>query len=252
LQEIEPGFVGVEAVFLAEGFVVYSTWVNDNWRFMKRSFSQNDKGKINLKVDQVEVRPVTRFETLEEKKTMDEKLKARLEALIANEHSPWTPCDLERLAAFPIERIEALEAACKEPEPVKPEPVVAPEPVKPEPEGPTDLENFTKEIGMSADEIKSTVKASQDAAAEKKTALVTSLVAAQKAYSETELKDMSICQLEKVDKLVKDSQAVTDGVPPAPPMDFSLKAGSSSNDGKSDGVPPPTSIFEAFNKGAEK
>jgi hypothetical protein len=188
---------------------------------------------------------------------MDEKLKARLEALIANERSPWTPCDLERLAAFPVERIEALEAACKEPEPVVVPPVVVPEVVPPvvvDPEGPTDLENFTKEIGMSADEIKSTVKAAQDAVAEKKTALVTSLIAAQKAYNEAELKDMSTCQLEKLDKFVKEAQAtaVTDGVPPAPAMDFSLKAGSNSNDNQTDGVPPPKSIFEAFNKGAEK
>lgn len=239
LRMIEPGFEYVEAVFPNESLVVYSIMPGDVWQLMRRSFTVSEEdGSIELKDDIEEVHPVTRFEAVTTaesedggtKMKIEDKLKERLEALIKNEKSPWTPCDLERLAQFPEERIAALEAAVAEPE-VKLE--SKPEESKSEGEGEEEVSALEKELGVSADDIKKTVKAAQVAEKKKKEELITSLKTAQDAYSEEELNGMEIEQLQKVAKLAKAE---------VPEVDFSGKG--VPRQAEDNTVPAPPSVAE--------
>lgn len=241
LQMVEPGFLGVDAVFPSENLVVYSVAPGEQLMIMRRSFSVSEEDQeVKLKDDQEEVRPVTRFEpikaaesTKEDEEPMDEKLKARLEALIANERSPYTPCDLEILAQFPEERIAALEAACEPPPEPEPAPVV---PVE------NPMEDFEKEVGVSVAEAKTIIKAAQKAEADKKADLVSKLKAAQDAYSEEELNGMDITGLEKLTKLI--GTPVPDGTVPDPPkINFGGK-GAPNRTAEDNKVPVAPNLFE--------
>lgn len=243
LRMTEPGYQGVDAVFPGENLVVYSVMPGDSWKTMRRGFSINDKGEVQLKGESgEEVRPVTRFELVEAagnqkgKTNMTEKMKELIKALIEND-SPFEEVDTKYLETLSEEKLTMLVGSYKKPEP-EPKPEPKPEPqakAEPEPkkEEPPKVKTEEEYLAELPEEMKEVFVEHKAAQAKKKTDLVTVLKAAQDVFSEDELRKKSVAELEQLVRVAKVD---------APKPDYSgLGVPRSGEDGK---VPEPPPLAE--------
>jgi hypothetical protein len=106
LRAVEPGYMGVEAIFDKE--VVYWVMPEDRDILYRRSFSMDDD-EVKLMEDRVEVKPVTRFEPAQQKeKDNMSKVCEKIKQLIASEETPWEEKDEEYLSSLPEEKLDAI------------------------------------------------------------------------------------------------------------------------------------------------
>jgi hypothetical protein len=244
LRAIEPGYLGVEAVF--DSTVVYAVMPEDEFKLFERKYSIKDS-EVNLSGDGIEVKPVTRFEPVtaqkqEEKEEMNEDKAKRVKALIDHPKTIWDETDAKFLQELSECKIKTLEDQVKEP---KTEPKVEVKEVEVEkiveklPENMTE-EEWLKVAPQNLQDIITEHRASEE---KKHTDLVASLKEKQEVYSEDELKAMSTVELEKVEKLISKEEPTDasgkdkkfDGkplprkdddnvVPPPPKMEDKIKA----------------------------
>lgn len=247
LRAIEPGYLGIEAVFAQDGSVVYAVAPTDMLQFFQRSFSVAEDGVVALKDNQVEVRPVTRFEPVSTEKkdaqkkenTMDEKKAERIKALIGNPKNHWVTEDQAYLETLTEERLTSLEAELVIEEPEGDKGNKGDGDGEPDPKLEGDLEpnvELTEEqqIANLPAHLQAEINENRAAKAKVKEDLVNVLkVAAQGTYTECELKDMSLEELEKLRKLVKIAR---------PDVDFSLKG--SPRRAEDNTVPAPPSLVD--------
>lgn len=266
LFSTEPAFVGVEDVFSGEEIVVYATFADDTIQWFSRSYSVAEDGEVTFG-ESTEVRPVTRFEPVNAEAaepcgcsdpaapsgdaTGDTAMREeKIAALIANEKTPYGEADTKALEALSDETFEKLVAASEAP---VAEPVVEPkpEPVAPvaEPEKKKDDEDDEPVVAQTVEEFLSTAppeivemwKERQAEKAERHASLVTVLVAAQKHFSEEQLAEKSIAELEDIvalsgaDKPAPDYSGIpfprtldrskpdADGVPAAPSLTSAIR-----------------------------
>ncbi len=239
VKKAEPLYAYIESVYESDGYFIYCTSSMDPQSFeehyYKRPFTLDKAtGEISLGVDRTEVEPVVKFEPLA---AGDGQLKAacsctketpsdkevtmtrpeRIQALIANANCfIKTQNALEALSDAELAALEEKVTAAQSgptstpPTPPTNPPTSAPSaptstpstPSTPAPksEEPQTLEAWTKTAPPEVLEMCERHDR-QDAAT--KSALVDSLKAAQKTYSEAELNEMSIQQLTKVSDLLQ-------------------------------------------------
>jgi len=219
LQKTEPGFLGVEAVFMDSSKVVFAVAPEDRLQFFRRGFSVSD-GNVTLEKGSEEVTMVTRFEPLAQspavqpkqgEEDMDEALKARIQALIDSDKNSFVAADLEYLGTFDEERLSQLEAQATV-EPVKEPPVVVPpavvppavvppvvaDPLAPPAGAKTDEELEAAFLESAPQGIKDMVSRSKAEEKSRRDSLIAILKTAQKSFTETELNMMTTPVLQKM------------------------------------------------------
>lgn len=208
LQAQEPGFLGVDAVFMDSQKVVFAADPEGALQFFRRGFSVGENNVITLGDDKEEVRIEQRFVPVNaqsntnqgEENEMDEAKKARIEALINSKKLGFTADDMEYLGTLSDERLAQLEASVQEPEPTpepEPEPTPEPEP-QAEPGAQTEEEMEAAFMASAPQSIKDMVARAKAEEQKKRDSLVSVLKGAQKAYTEEELRAMGIDDLEKL------------------------------------------------------
>ena len=252
----EPAFLGVVDVFPDVAKVVYATAPEGEVVFARRSYTVADDGAVSLS-DDVEVGDlVQKFEpkaaaaspcgcgghieaTAGKETTMDKK--ARVAAIIASGKTCFTSASAAALEALPEDELKALEAHVKvlseTPAPTpEPEPAVTPAP-EPAADAPVEETPEQKDAAFYSrnPEVKEILEGHRAAQSAKRTSLTTRLLAAQKVYSEAELKAMSVASLEKLaTAIIKEPVDFTGvGAPRA--------AGANDDAGA---VPPPPDMHE--------
>jgi hypothetical protein len=225
LRATEPGFLGIDAVYPESLEVIYALAPGEEMIYRKRTYSLTD-GEVALKDDAIDVRPVMRFEPVttttkaaaaatEKEDGMvpaekTERVKAILTRLAAKTKI-LSAADVDLVAAWPCERVAALDAAVAEleKEEAVPPPVAAP--VDDEDKDAKTPEQTEEEfLAAAPDSIKAIVAEHKAAEAAKRTALISGLKAAQSVYTEDELKAMPTASLEKVSKLAEGAKPKTD------------------------------------------
>lgn len=260
LRASEPGYLGIDEVFSADGNVVFAVMPEDRFVLKRRSFTL-DGGVVTLKDDGEEVvrkstfEPVTAsavaepkaagcgcgghkeetvIETVKETENMDKT--ARIAALVASKKlgSGFSVKFLESLTDEQIEALEKTPAPVETP--VVTEPVAAPvvaaaktvdEYINAAPEGP----------------VRDMLRENLRVATEKKTALISRLRASNRCsaedYPDSELQGMQIQGLEKLAKL-----AGIELVSVTAPVDFSLGGARKVED--SEAIPAAPSLVAAI------
>lgn len=242
LRAVEPAYLGIDAVFPADGAVVYAVSPENEVEMYRRAYSVSE-GTVTLKESRERVHLVATYEPVvasaatdagcdcgsaEGDAEMAEK-KDRIKALIDCPKTPFAAGFEAALEALSDEQLTALEAHYAEPEP---EPKVE-EPKVEEPK-PLTEEQF---LAAAPESIRQLVSRQRAADTTKKDSLLAALKGKQDAYSETELSSMSIESLEKLARVAK----VTE-------VDFSGRA--APRQLESDAVPAPPSLIERL--GAKK
>jgi len=198
LRAIEPGYMGIEAVF--ESTVVYSVMPEDAWTILQRDYTVKSN-EVNLGEKSIEVKPVTRFEpvTAQQKEVMivnEEKMK-RIKALIENPKTVWDEEDAKFLETLSDCKLTAMEKQLEVKEP-NTEPKIEVKEVEKLPENMTE-EEWLKVAPENLCGIISEHRASEQ---KKHEDLVKDLSENQKVYKEEELKAMSTVELENIQKLI--------------------------------------------------
>jgi len=223
LNAVEPGFLGIDAVFPETAQVVYAVAPEEEVMLLRRGYSLKDDGTTDLDGEKEQVKLVTRYETAsavggdsgqptippaEEKVDMEKK--DRVVAIIASGKTCFTEADVDHMMGFDETRLSALEnhvtAAQVKPEPVAPTP-------KPEPKPELTPEQEQAAFLAKHPDIANIVSEHKAAAAAKHTSLVSTLKAAQKVYNEEELLGMSVPQLEKLATLAQTKSDFSGQVP---------------------------------------
>lgn len=243
----EPAYIGIDAVFGAEGLVVYAVAPEQQVALYRRGFALAD-GAVTLAAEKEQVEPTTTYQPVKaaaaagdevkpaaappcgcqkptgaERATEEKDMKKeeRIAALIANPRSPFAEGHRPLLAAASDEQLADFEKAAAEPPKVE-------EPPKKEEEQQAGtvaipVEELTALRAMAAEGI-------ARKAARKNELLSTIKAAKQVAYTEPELAAMEVEQLEKVALLVAASKPKTFAGRVASPVDDDRR------------VPPPPSM----------
>lgn len=271
LRATEPGYLGIEAVFMDTSLVVFAVAPEDVISWFSQEYTIADSGEVTFGARE-EVAPVTRFEPVAasagsgdtacpcDNAEGDTQMDERIKALIANKNTPYTEADFEALKGFPEERLAALEEAAKDEAPPADGSVETPAtpPVTPPVEGEDDGddgeeeedEDKGKETPTEAkaptwdDMLKSAPshlrrRFDEIDAAEKaeKADLVSKLDEAQEAYSKEDLEGKDIPELRQLAKLaLKEVPA---------PIDFGARGVSIPAEGSPKTAPKPPSLTEA-------
>lgn len=265
LRAVEPGYLGIDAVFPDDSAVVYAVAPTDSIQLFRRTYTVATDGVAALNDDAEEVKqnvvyePVSKAATAgcgckkqvaankKEEEVVDNAKKTRVAALLARfDKIPalarvLSTKDADVVETFSDDKLKALESQADEAEkPEEPKPEEKPE-VKPEPKTETELTEEQKEEAYLKDapqSIKDTVREAKAARAARKTALVTELKALAKGgYTETELNAMDVPALEKLQRALA-------AVQPAPKRDFGGAAPprAASEGGDKGEVPPPPDL----------
>lgn len=64
LRETEPGYLGIDDVFPADGLVVYACMPSDKFQLFQRAYAQGGDGLVTFSGERVEVQQVTRYEPI--------------------------------------------------------------------------------------------------------------------------------------------------------------------------------------------
>ncbi len=262
LQSEEPGFLGVEAVFMNADpqNVVFAADPEGPLQFFRRSFSLGENNVVTLgSDDKEEVRHVVRFEPVvaqanDEPKNnqgeskMDETKKARIQKLIDSDKNPFVAADLEHMGTFDEDRLASLEAQAQESDPPADPPadppVEEPAPADPPPveEPQSEAEAEAAFLAAAPKSIQMMVARAKQQEATERAALVSTLKGAQTAYTEAELNEMEVCTLKKLADVAGLNK-------PVPAVDFSgLGTPRVASDADAEEIPAAPSIFEAFKK----
>jgi hypothetical protein len=242
----EPAFLGIDAVFSGESLVVYAVAPEQQVALYRRGYTLDEGGGgVTLAADKEQVEPVTNYQPVtaaeaatqepkqpvaatcgchDKKEIAMSKLAERVTALI--QKGKFAEADRPWLMQVPEERFAALESVPGG-EPKEP---TQPETPKTPPEEPDGGEGDGT-VTLPADEVQALRSMAAAYQAEQKVRvndLVTALKGKQDAYTETELRAMSVSQLERIAKLVK--------LAAPPKKDFSGRVAGTVEE---DGVPPP-------------
>lgn len=205
LRAIEPGYLGIDSVFPADGLVVYAVMPKDSIILLRRSYSITSRG-MKLGESAEEVQAVTTYEPL---KTAEEKPcgcsggpimhrnAERIKALIECPKTPWTSDDQSYLESLSDEKLATYEA--HRTSLIQPAPAPEPEPVVAKASAPQSEEDFLKNAPQS---IRDLVDRHKKAETAKREVLIGTLKSAQSVYSESEMQTMSLEDLEKLSKLI--------------------------------------------------
>lgn len=232
----EAALIGVEAIFPETSEVVYATAPEDGVQWFSRGFTVGEDGAVSFG-EATEVRPVTKFEAATtappcgcedhdachcgtEQGEQDMDKAQRIAALIANTETPYTAADTAALEAMSDGTLTALEAAAVEtPTPAAPAAPAAPPapaetpvvdeeetPIEPvEAEAKTD-EELIQELPAT---LRSMIRRQQAEDGAKKTTLIALLSKGQEVFTEAQLGEKSIEQLEEIAALAKVMSAPT-------------------------------------------
>lgn len=270
-----PGFMGVEGVNSKEGVVLFSSMPRNEWEFFTHAFT-NRGGKVKLSGEPAKVEPVTRFEPVaastsqpvaaasggcgcgENKETSMDR-SARVAAIIANPKSGFTTAHQAVLASMTDEQLTAAEAVVVEvPAVAAPSQSAAPTAapavaaqVPPQTAGTVAgmvaaaAQPETEEQTLARfPRIRDIVNNHESVQAARRGVLVTKLnnKDVQVAFSEQELKDMPLAQLEKFAAAMKvDTPTVATGT-----VDRSLLVPSGSNVENDEEIPPVASMVASL------
>lgn len=226
LQASEPGYMGIEAVKPEKNEVVYSAMPTEAWQMFRRTYDLSQDGVVTLNDDRIEVQPVTTFEPVtaaaaepkaagcgcgghgaatraadDEGATpmATEDIKRRAKALVDNPDTPFTADDAAYLEGLSDERLKAFEAQAAPKTATTTETPAAEQPATAgqSPKAKT-AEEWLADAPPEFKDIYATHRAAQVA---RRTAIVASLKGAQKVYSEAELQNMPLADLEKLAQL---------------------------------------------------
>jgi hypothetical protein len=214
LRAVEAGYLGIESVFVESSTVVYAVAPEDRVEFLMRSFEMTE-GAVTLGKQATEVKPVTRFEPVTAASSTcgcggvkDEKpaggeddmknVKDRVAAIIASGKTSFTAASAAVLEKLPEAELKALEDHIEAPAPT-PTPTPAPAPAAVETPAPKELSQ--EEMLAKFPDIKAIVERERSRAASRKAEIVTAMAGKQDAYTQAELEEMPLEQLEKVFKL---------------------------------------------------
>jgi hypothetical protein len=222
LRATEPGYLGIEAVFPEEQKVVYAVAPGEAVALFRRSYTAAEDGSVTVGDDAEQVRPVTRFESVETEPSPAAAQKKKegiavgctthrnaekIRALVSCPKTPWTEADIPFLESLPDERLAQFAAAMAPPQP------------------PSE-EEWLRAAPESLRRIIADYRAAQE---RKKQELVTQLRSAQKVYSEAQLNEMDVQRLEEIAALVNATAAATTTVVRPPAV-------------REEGVPPPVDL----------
>lgn len=233
LRAVEPGFMGVDAVFPDDGKVVYACAPQDQYIYFERSYTFDATTGVTLADDATEVEQVVKYEpvraaeaagcgcvkkasapTTEGEMVMAEaskEKKDRVAKLVAKLAASKNPVLVAMGASATVleqshdELITKLETEADKPvpeptpapAPTPQQPVPAPAPV-PEAKKPQTEEEF---LASAPDSIKQIVTEHKAASAQKKTELVAGLKTAQAVFTEADLNAMDVPHLEKLARM---------------------------------------------------
>lgn len=242
LRNVEPGFEWIEDVFQETGKVVYAVTRDDQFLLFRRSFDLDDSGAVTLNDDAEQVEAVVEFQVVTAQKDddvkpdavkgagcgcsenkpkaaqdnkgdspMSEKLKKLVDGLIACEASPFAEEDAETLSALGEAKLTALSDQILDEDPTPSEGTETPTdtpapPTAADDDEDNDEEDDADKVTLSREEYEDIVAAAsahKTNVMRQKAAIVAKLKGAQKVYSEAELKEMSLEQLERTALLVR-------------------------------------------------
>lgn len=219
VESAHDSFAWVVAVFSDR--VVYSLM----GEHFQRTYSMSEDGKVTLGDDKAEVRPVTEFVPVSDPSIaqggtgMDKT--ARIAALVADEHTPYTEDDRQWLTALEDAQVERLAsasqcAACAEeaegdegegegdekPTP-KPRAAASGEPEGEEPTEPRNAEEWLQSQSAPAD-VREAVSEALSVATEEKENRIRALRATGRCdYSDDELRAMTLRELRRLSKMAQ-------------------------------------------------
>ena len=271
LQASEPGFLGVEAVFMNSSppNVVFAADPEGPLQFFRKTFTLSGEEKqISLADEKEEVRHVVRFEPVvaqsittnkqgEEK--MDEAKKARIQALIATGKTSFVESDLEYLGTFSDERLAQLEAQAQEPEaPAADPPAETPAESQadgdagdsgdaggdgPLPPAKNEAELEAAYLKSAPQSIRDLVARTKSEEAQARTQLTTFLKTAQSGFSEQDMQTMTVAQLRKLAEAISSKPSAVNPSP-APPIDYSGLGAPRTASASSEEAPAPPSMVD--------
>ena len=282
LRAVEPGYLGVDEVFSADGFVVYAVMPADRFMLLRRSFTVGEDGSVALGDDAEEVQRVQSIEPVTVASAVTPKPSCgcdghpspttavpatagepimnkteRIAALVASKKlGPAMTAKV--LEAMPDDQIAAIEASVQAtPEPEAPAPAPTPAPVVSAAAPPVVAPTAPVVAGASPATAEAYISAApadmQDAlreglrmATEKRNGVIASLKASGRCdYSDAELAAMSTHGLERLAKLA--------AVPPPvqAPVDFA-GIGMPRFNGSNDTIDPPPSLIDNIRAAAAR
>ena len=236
LRAIEPGYIGIDAVYPDDKIVIYSTMPEDEWKTLRRSYTLSEKGEVTLGKKAEEVEPVTTYEpvTAGGVKTcscgrqsshitteVDMNRIELIKTLMASEHNPLK--DQKALEAATDDALQALSTHCQNAATLKAaadqkaaEDKAAAEKTAADKAAADKIE--TDKIAAAAgaktptteewlktapQEVRDLVERTKKADQDRTKVLVESLKTAQSEFTEAELQAMPVVQLERLARLSK-------------------------------------------------
>ncbi len=219
LRDAEPGFVGILAVDDAER-VIYHAFADGGGglRLYQRSFTAKAKGTVAVKDDKTEVRAETAFVSVSAAPAAPKaacgcggdntnrtaggavmEKSQRISALIASKQHTFSAEHQAFLESLTDEQLTTLEAADEK---VADPPAAPAQGAQPSPaaSGEQSEEEYLKTAPKSIKDLVARDKAQR---AERKTALVSVLTTAQTEYSEAELNEMEVDDLERMARVAQ-------------------------------------------------
>jgi hypothetical protein len=246
LFAVEPGFLGIEAVFPEDALVVYAVAPTGELQFFRRAFTSQADGTVTLAKKAEEVKMTTKFEaaaaegcgcggqgavsaasegggqTMEVSKEKKERVAKVIERL-AKRSKLFRAEDAALLEQWSDDRIKLLEDQATESEAAEAAAAAAKAKEEEDKKGaapasaPESPQALREKLLQACPDIKALVDREADREKERRAEIVSAMKGKGDVYSEAELTAMPLSQLEKVARLAGVGQPVVDfsglGVP---------------------------------------